>query len=291
MSKHKKEPRPPRPEPAIVPPYASPSSRRLTVLDIARMKGKEGIAALTAYDFPTASMVDQAGVDVVLVGDSLGNVVLGQPDTLGVTMADMVRHTQAVARGLQRALLVADMPFLSYQLGWRQAMKNAGRLLVKGGAQAVKLEGGVEQAATIRRLVAAGIPVMAHVGLTPQSVHQLGGYYMHGKTDEDRNRILDDALAVQDAGAFSIVLECVQTDFATQLTKALRIPTIGIGAGDSCDGQILVFHDLVGFTVRPVPRFVQQRADVRSVVVDAVGAYRATVKNVLNIPVDGKGKP
>jgi 3-methyl-2-oxobutanoate hydroxymethyltransferase len=246
---------------------------RLSVTDIRALKNVRPIAALTSYDFPMAAIVDEAGIDVILVGDSVGNVVLGLPDTLGVTMADMVRHTRAAARGVRRALLVGDLPFMSYQVSTRQAMRNAGRLVAQGGAQCVKLEGGVTQAATVRRLVEAGIPVMGHVGLTPQSVHQLGGYRMQGKTDEDRNRILDDALALRDAGAFSVVLECVEHELAARVTRALDIPTIGIGSGPGCDGQILVVHDLLGFGVTPAPRFAKPRADLRRTIGDAVRAY------------------
>jgi 3-methyl-2-oxobutanoate hydroxymethyltransferase len=268
------------PAPGDAAPYAAKAKaqKRLTIMDVRGMKGGEKIVCLTAYDFPTAAIVDESGVDVILVGDSLGNVVLGHEDTLAVTMDDMVRHTRAAARGVQRALLVGDLPFLSYQVSEQEALRNAGRLISEGGAQCVKLEGGSAQARTVRRMVEAGIPVMGHIGLTPQAVHQMGGYRMQGKTDEDRNRILDDALALQDAGAFSIVLECVDHELAGRITRTLAVPTIGIGAGDACDGQILVVHDMLGFTVRSVPRFVKKRADLRSVMNDAIRAYVKDVK-------------
>lgn len=275
---------PPKGTPAIsldAAPYAQPAPRavrRRTVVDIRKMKGGEKIACLTSYDFPTAAIVDESGIDAVLVGDSVGNVVLGHADTLAVTMDDMVHHTRAVARALSRALLVGDLPFMSYQISERQALRNAGRLVAEGGAQCVKLEGGASLARTVRRLIDAGIPVMGHIGLTPQSVHTMGGYRMQGKTDEERNRILDDALALEDAGAFSVVLECVEPEFAARVTSSLAIPTIGIGSGDACDGQILVVHDMLGFTVRTVPRFVKQRADLRRTMGDAIRAYVQEVK-------------
>lgn len=261
-------------------PYAAPAKpqRRLTITDIRGMKGVEKIACLTAYDYPTGAIVDESGIDVILVGDSLGNVVLGYEDTLAVTMDDVVRHTRAVARAVTRALLVGDLPFMSYQVSERQALRNAGRLLSAGGAQCVKLEGGAAQARTVRRMVEAGIPVMGHIGLTPQAVHQMGGYRMQGKTDEDRNRILDDALALQDAGAFSIVLECVDHELTARITRTLGVPTIGIGSGEACDGQILVAHDMLGYTVRPVPKFVKKRADVRAVMNEAIRGYVKDVK-------------
>lgn len=276
----KKKPEKPPEKPVEAAPYAQAAKpvRRKTTLDIRNMKGKEKIACLTSYDFPTAAIVDESGIDAVLVGDSLGNVVLGHEDTLAVTMDHVVHHTRAVARGLSRALLIGDLPFMSYQVSERQALRNAARLISEGGAQCVKLEGGASMAKTVRRLIDAGIPVMGHIGLTPQSVHTMGGYRMQGKTDGDRNRILDDALALQDAGAFSIVLECVDPEFTGRVTKTLEIPTIGIGSGEDCDGQILVVHDMLGYTVRTVPRFVKRRADLRAVMGEAIRGYVKDVK-------------
>ena len=267
--------------PPEVAPYSAPppaAEKRLTVVDIRKMKGKAKIACLTSYDFPTAAIVDESGIDAVLVGDSVGNVVMGLEDTLSVTMDAMVHHTRAVAKGLKRALLIGDLPFMSYQVTEADALRNAGRLVQEGGAQCVKLEGGSSMARTVRRLIECGIPVMGHIGLTPQSVHAMGGYRMQGKTDEDRNRILDDALALQDAGCFAVVLECVEAEFTARVTKTLAIPTIGIGSGEACDGQILVVHDMLGYTVRSVPRFVKQRADLRRTMGDAIKAYVREVK-------------
>jgi len=264
-----------------VAPYAAPppaAQKRLTSVDIRKMKGGAKIACLTAYDFPTAAIVDESGIDAVLVGDSLGNVIMGFEDTLGVTMDMVVHHSRAAARGLKRALLIGDLPFMSYQVSEVDAVRNAGRLVQEGGAHCVKLEGGASVVKTVRRIIECGIPVMGHIGLTPQSVHTLGGYRMQGKTDEDRNRILDDALALQDAGCFSVVLECVDHEFTARVTKTLAIPTIGIGSGAACDGQILVVHDMLGYTVRSVPRFVKQRADLRATMGEAIRAYVKEVK-------------
>jgi 3-methyl-2-oxobutanoate hydroxymethyltransferase len=218
----------------------------------------ERITMVTAYDATFARMLDQGGADVLLVGDSLGMVVQGQETTLPVTLEEMLYHCRAVARGSQRAHLVGDMPFMSYQVSAEQAVVNAGRFLAEGGMHAVKLEGGAEVATSIRRIVAAGIPVMGHVGLTPQSVHALGGFKLQGKREEDAQRVLADAHSVAEAGAYAIVLEGIPSELAARITAELPIPTIGIGAGPCCDGQVLVCYDLLGLTPERVPRFVKK---------------------------------
>jgi 3-methyl-2-oxobutanoate hydroxymethyltransferase len=251
---------------------------KINILDLARMKDEgRKIVMITAYDALFARIFDDAGVDVILVGDSLGMVVLGHPDTLKVSMEDMVRHTEAAARGRNRAFLAADMPFLSYQTGTADAIRNAGRLL-QAGAEAVKLEGGRNVEGTIRAVVSADIPVMAHIGLTPQSIHRMGGYRVQGKTEPQRERLLDDAAAVQEAGAFSVVLEGMPAELAEEITRTLSIPTIGIGAGSGCDGQVLVMHDLLGLFDEFRPKFVKRFGELRKPVADAVGAYAAAVR-------------
>ncbi len=232
---------------------------------------------ITAYDALFAKIFDEAGVDIILVGDSLGQVVLGLPNTLGVTMEDMERHTGAAARGRKRAYLIADMPFLSFQVGPGEAVRNAGRLL-QAGAEAVKLEGGRNVEATIRAIAAADIPVMGHIGLTPQSIHRMGGYRVQGKTDVQRERLLDDALAVQEAGAFAMVLEGMPADLAGEITERVAIPTIGIGAGPRCDGQVLVMQDLLGLFDEFRPKFVKRFAELKKPVTDAVRAYSDEVR-------------
>ncbi|MBI2890224.1 MAG: 3-methyl-2-oxobutanoate hydroxymethyltransferase [Nitrospirae bacterium] len=254
-------------------------NEKITVPKILRLKQeKKKIVALTAYDCLMARLVDEAGVDVILVGDSVGSVFSGYDSTLPVTLDEMLYHTRAVARARPRALLVMDMPFLSYQCGPDDAVRNCGRALKEGGAVAVKIEGGVAMAPTVRRLVEVGIPVMGHVGLTPQSIHQMGGYKVQGREEQDRKRILADALALQDAGAFSVVLECVPAILARDITRELRIPTIGIGAGADCDGQILVIHDLVGLTVNFTPRFVRRYAELGRELGRAVREYATDVR-------------
>jgi len=253
--------------------------RKTNILDLARMKAEGAkIVMITAYDALFARIFDDAGVDMILVGDSLGQVVLGHSDTLNVTMEDMVRHTEAAARGRKRAFLVADMPFLSYQASVADAIRNAGRLL-QAGAEAVKLEGGRNAMEKIRAIAAADIPVMGHIGLTPQSVHRMGGYRVQGKTDPQRERLLDDAAAVQEAGAFSVVLEGMPAALAEEITRTLSIPTIGIGAGVGCDGQVLVMHDLLGLFEEFRPKFVKRFGELRKPVEDAVGAYAAAVRD------------
>jgi 3-methyl-2-oxobutanoate hydroxymethyltransferase len=249
----------------------------VTIRDLQGFKAEgRRFAMLTAYDFPTAQIVDEAGVPVILVGDSVGNNVLGYPDTVPVTMDEMLHHCRAVRRGVTRALLVADMPFMSYQVSSEDGMHNAGRFLKEAAANAVKLEG--PEVELTARLAAAGIPVMAHVGLTPQSVNQMGGLRVQGKTEDAAERLEREALALQQAGAFAIVLEGIPADLGCHLTEALTIPTIGIGAGPHTDGQVLVFHDMVGVNER-VPRFVKQYASLRQEMRRAVGEFVAEVES------------
>jgi 3-methyl-2-oxobutanoate hydroxymethyltransferase len=240
----------------------------------------ERLVCLTAYDYPTARIVDEAGTDIVLVGDSVGNVVLGYDTTVPVTLDEMVMHTRAVRRGVARALLVADMPYGSYHTGADDAVRAALRLIKEGGAEAVKLEGGRGRADIVRRLVAEEIPVMAHIGLTPQSVNKLGGFRLQGKTAEAARSLVEDARTLEAAGAFAVVLEVVPREIAKLVTAAVAIPTIGIGAGEHCDAQILVVHDLLGISFSPTrPRFVRQYADLRAVMTDAISAYADDVRN------------
>jgi 3-methyl-2-oxobutanoate hydroxymethyltransferase len=246
--------------------------KKKSILDIIGMKGKEKISSLTAYDYQIASMLDRSGIDIVLVGDSLGNVVLGYENTLPVTMEDMIHHTKAVARGVKNALLVADMPFKSFQGSVDKTVENA-CALVQAGAQAVKLEGGIEICDRISRLVRLGIPVMGHVGLTPQSINQLGIYSIQGKDDKTAKRLLDDARSVEEAGAFSIVLECIEPKLTGEITKSIKIPTIGIGSGSDCDGQILVINDLIGLSVTPVPKFVKPLLNLKGMIEETVVKY------------------
>ncbi|HEU5359801.1 MAG TPA: 3-methyl-2-oxobutanoate hydroxymethyltransferase [Candidatus Deferrimicrobiaceae bacterium] len=251
---------------------------KLTILDFARWKEKgEKIVVITAYDALFARIFDDVGVDVILVGDSLGQVVLGLPSTLGVTMEDMTRHTAAAARGTKRAFLIADMPFLSFQTGPEEAIRNAGRLL-QAGAEAVKLEGGRSVEGTIQAITRSDIPVMAHIGLTPQSVHRMGGYRVQGREEAQRRRLQDDARAVQEAGAFSVVLEGIPADLAGEITAELSIPTIGIGAGPRCDGQVLVMQDLLGLFDEFRPKFVKRFGELKKPVQDAVRAYADEVR-------------
>ncbi len=233
---------------------------------------------LTAYDYPTALAVDQAGIDAILVGDSLAMVVLGYPNTLSVTMEDMLHHCRAVARGTRFALLIGDMPFMSYQVSTAEAVRNAGRFLQEGGMDAVKLEGGRERLETVRAIVEAGIPVMGHLGLTPQSIHQLGGFRPQGKDAAAARRLVEDALSLQAAGCFSLVLEFVPAELGGWISRHLEIPTIGIGAGAECDGQVLVSHDILGLFERFTPRFVKQYASFYAEMVDAFTAYRQDIE-------------
>jgi len=251
-----------------------PPMARKTVLDLQAMKaGNQKIAMVTAYDYTMARLVDAAGVDMVLVGDSLGMVVQGQPDTLSVTMDDMVYHGRCVARGLAEAHLTVDMPFMSYQVSAAQALTNGGRLIKETGCQSVKLEGGARSALAIQALVEAGIPVVGHIGLTPQSVHQLGGFKVQGRGEAAAEQLVRDAAAVQEAGAFCLVLEMVPAELAAEISAQLDIPTIGIGAGAGCDGQVLVCNDLLGLDARFHPRFVKRFAELQNPVIDAVRHY------------------
>ena len=233
----------------------------------------EPISMLTAYDYPTALAMDQAGVDSILVGDSLGMVVLGYENTLPVTMDEMLHHCRAVSRGGDKALLIGDMPFMSYQISVEEAVRNAGRFLQEGGMDAVKLEGGRERIEAIRAITGAGIPVMGHLGLTPQSVHQLGGFRAQGKTAAAAKRLLEDALLLEEAGCFSLVLESVPARLAELVSQRLHIPTIGIGAGVGCDGQVLVTHDLLGLFDRFTPKFVKKYADFHTAMQNAFASY------------------
>ncbi len=253
---------------------SEPPRRPVSIRDLAKVRDSgEAFPMLTAYDFLSAQILDEAGIPVILVGDSLGNVMLGYDTTVPVTLDEMIHHTRAVVRGTEHALVVADMPFGTYQAGPQQALESATRMLKETGCAAVKLENGGRTIDSTRLLVESGIPVMAHLGLTPQSVNQFGGFRVQGRSDDDRARILADARALQDAGAFSLVLEAVPSDLADEVTAALDIPTIGIGAGAGTDGQVLVWHDLLGLTTGRLPRFVKQYADLRSQIGDAVKSY------------------
>ncbi|MCR4316621.1 MAG: 3-methyl-2-oxobutanoate hydroxymethyltransferase [Planctomycetes bacterium] len=256
---------------------SSHNTKPVTIDTFAKKKSAgEKITMLTAYDYPSAKIVEAAGVDSILVGDSLAMVVRGESSTLGVTLDELVYHLKMVRRATARALLIADMPFMSYQVDVKEAVRNAGRCLAEGGAAAVKLEGGVTMKETIRRVVEVGIPVCAHIGLTPQSVHQLGGF----KVQKDEDRLMKDAEAVTEAGAFAVVLECIPEEIADKITRAFAIPTIGIGSGAKCDGQVLVFHDLLGLSYASEisPKFVKKYADLANVAVEACKAYIDEVK-------------
>jgi len=250
-----------------------------TILDIQRMKeAGEKIAVLTAYDYPLARLLDLAGIDLLLVGDSVGSVVVGYDNTLPVTMEEMIYHTRAVVRAAGQALVVADLPFLSYQVDLTEARRNAGRLIKEGGAQAVKLEGGENVAETIRAIVAMDVPVVGHIGLTPQSIHRMGGYRVQGRQDEQARQLLADARAVEAAGAFAVVLEGIPAQLAAEITAALTIPTIGIGAGVHCDGQVLVIHDILGLCEKYSPKFVKRYADAATLISNAAADYIREVK-------------
>ncbi len=250
---------------------------RVPDLKLKKQRG-EKIVMLTAYDASMAQLLDQAGVDVLLVGDSLGMVIMGCPTTLPVTMAAMLHHTRAVVRGAQRALIVADMPFLSYQVSVAEAVRNAGRLLKEGGAAAVKIEGGRPMLEVVSRLVAVGIPVMGHLGLIPQSVHQLGGFRRQAQREQDAERLVEDARALEQAGVFALVLESIPAELARTVTEQLRIPTIGIGAGPYCDGQVLVSYDMLGLYPGPKPPFVKQYARLGEAILEAARAYAEDVR-------------
>jgi 3-methyl-2-oxobutanoate hydroxymethyltransferase len=254
--------------------------KKVTTLSLRQKKERgEPITMLTAYDYPTALAEDQAGIDSILVGDSLGMVVLGYPNTLPVTMDDMLHHCKAVARGAKFALLIGDMPFMSYQASTEDAVRNAGRFLQEAGMDAIKLEGGRERVEAVRAIVSAGIPVMGHLGLTPQSVNQLGGFRPQGKTAPAAKRLIEDALLLEEAGCFGIVLESVPAKLAELISNKLSIPTIGIGAGVGCDGQVLVAHDILGLFDRFTPRFVKKYADFHGEMQRAFSEYMADVQS------------
>jgi 3-methyl-2-oxobutanoate hydroxymethyltransferase len=247
-------------------PFTNPTAvpRKKTIQNLRQKKERgEPITMLTGYDYPTALALDRAGIDAILVGDSLGMVVLGYENTLSVTIDEMLHHCRAVARGARSALLIGDMPFMSYQVSVEEAVRNAGRFLKEGGMDAVKLEGGSDRANSVRAIIRAGIPVMGHLGLTPQSVQMLGGFHPQGRTTETAKLMLEDALALEEAGCFSLVLESIPTRLAELISKRISIPTIGIGAGPGCDGQVLVVHDMLGFFDRFTPKFVKKYADLQ----------------------------
>lgn len=244
----------------------------------AKKARKEKISALTAYDYPMAKVMDEAGIDIILVGDSLGMVVLGYPDTLKVTMEDMIHHTKAVSRAVQRALVVTDMPFCSYGVSDELTVQNAARLIQEGGAQAVKLEGGKIVASSVRKMVDLGIPVLGHIGMTPTHVLTESGYHIQGKTPISQESIIEDALALQETGAFGVVLECIPSALAGEITAKLSIPTIGIGAGKDCDGQILVSYDLLGFDSGIHPKFVKHYAELSDVMKKACEKFKNDVE-------------
>lgn len=253
---------------------------RVTISSLrAQKQAGDKISVLTAYDATFAKLLDAAGVDVLLVGDSLGMVIAGGDTTLAVTMDEMIYHCRAVARATQRAHVVGDMPFMSYQVSIEQGMANAGRLMKEGGCHAVKLEGGAQHAELVARLVAAGIPVMGHIGLTPQSVHQMGGFKVQGREPGSRERLLADARALEAAGAYAIVLEGIPSDIAAEITAAIAIPTIGIGAGAGCDGQVLVIYDMLGMDAAFKPKFVRRYADLSKTIAEAVAHYIADIRS------------
>lgn len=251
-----------------------------TIQDFLKKK-KEGrkITMLTAYDYPFAHITDEAGIDVILVGDSLGMVVQGLENTLPVTMDEMIYHTKMVARAVKNAMVIGDMPFMSYQTGIQDAVRNAGRFLKEAGASAVKVEGGAEISEHIRAMTKSDIPVMAHIGLTPQSIHRMGGYKVQGKTEEAARKLFEEAQIVEDAGAFSLLLEAIPMDLSAKITRKLAIPTIGIGAGPHCDGQVLVLHDVIGLFERFVPKFVKKYANIKEKTLNAIITYKEDVES------------
>lgn len=260
-------------------PLTGADRQPVTALSISAAKNQRKIATLTAYDYPTAHMVDAGGADIILVGDSLGMVMLGRRDTISVTLEEMIHHARAVVAGVKSALVVVDMPFMTYEQGVSEALANAARLARESGARAVKLEGGRLVAPQVKALVDAGIPVMGHIGLTPQRAAVLGGFKVQGKTAAQAKILLDDAKALEEAGCFAIVLEAVPAPVAKKITKSIAAPTIGIGAGPHCDGQVLVLHDMLGFNPGHVPRFVKQYADLAAEGGRAVQAYVREVQN------------
>jgi 3-methyl-2-oxobutanoate hydroxymethyltransferase len=254
--------------------------KKVTVLTIQKKKDKrQPITMLTAYDYSSAQLVDEAGIDMILVGDSLAMVMLGMESTVSLTMDEMLHHCRAVARGAKHTFLIGDLPFMSYQAEKVEAVRNAGRIIKEGNMEAVKLEGGQEMAETVAAIVRAGIPVMGHIGLTPQSVSQLGGYRVQGKTADHAGRLLKDALALERAGCFAIVLEAIPAQVAAVISEKLHIPTIGIGAGPKCDGQVLVYHDTLGLFDKFTPRFVRRYADVHQVILQALTDFSKEVSD------------
>lgn len=252
---------------------------KMTVQDLLRKKReKQKITMITAYDYPFAQIVDEAGIDVILVGDSLAMVVQGLENTLPVTMDEMVYHARMVSRAARSAMVIGDMPYLSYQVSTEDAVRNGGRFLKEGGAHAVKLEGGREVAKQVEAMTRSEIPVMAHLGLTPQAIHRMGGYKVQGKTGEAAKRLLEDAKILEDAGAFSLILEAIPAELAKQITDELAIPTIGIGGGPYCDGQVLVIHDVIGLFDRFVPKFVKKYANLKIDALEAVRKYKEEVE-------------
>ena len=263
-------------------------SSRITTAVFRKMKETgEKISMLTAYDYPTARILDRSAIDAILVGDSLGMVVLGYSDTTRVTMEDMLHHIKAVSRGAERVMVIGDLPFLSYHQGLAESVRNAGRLIQEGGAQAVKLEGGREVIPEIQAIIRAGIPVMGHLGLTPQSIHKIGGYFIQGKNKEQALKLVEDAKALEDAGVFAVVLECVPAELAARISHAVTIPTIGIGAGGGCDGQILVTHDLLGIYQGKTAKYVKQYAQLGNLMEEAILQYVQDVKGGI-FPQDGQ---
>jgi 3-methyl-2-oxobutanoate hydroxymethyltransferase len=253
---------------------------RVTTTHIREMKKKgEKIAMVTAYDYPIAKLADEAGIPILLVGDSLGMVVLGYESTIPVTMDEMIHHTKAVVRGAKHAFIIGDMPFMTYQISAEDAMRNAARFIQEGGAQAIKLEGGETVAETVSRITAAGIPVQGHIGLTPQSINQLGGFKVQGKTPEVAARLLNDAKALENAGVFSIVLECIPTPLAKLITERVSVPTIGIGAGKYCDGQVQVISDMLGLYTDFVPKHTKQYARLNTSITSSLAKYIDEVKS------------
>jgi 3-methyl-2-oxobutanoate hydroxymethyltransferase len=253
---------------------------RFTITDFIKKKNdNQKITMLTAYDYPFARIVDEAGIDVILVGDSLGMVVQGLENTLPVTMDEMIYHTKMVSRAVNNAMVIGDMPFMSYQVSITDAISNAGRFLKEGGASAIKIEGGSEVAEHITAMTRSDIPVMAHIGLTPQSIHRMGGYRVQGKTEEAANKLVEEALIVEDAGAFALLLEAVPMELAKKITTSLKIPVIGIGAGPYCDGQVLVLHDVIGLFDRFTPKFVKKYTNTKDNILKALKSYKKDVED------------
>ncbi|MEW6002103.1 MAG: 3-methyl-2-oxobutanoate hydroxymethyltransferase [Nitrospirota bacterium] len=252
---------------------------KVTVQDFLRKKAEQmKITMLTAYDYPFARIIDEAGIDAILVGDSLGMVVQGLENTLSVTMDEMIYHTKIVSRAVKNAMVIGDMPFMSYQVSIEDSVRNAGRFLKEGGASAVKIEGGAEVAAHVKAMAKADIPAMAHIGLTPQSIHRMGGYKVQGRTEETAKRLIEEAHIVEDAGAFSLLLEAIPADLAGRITEEISIPTIGIGAGPFCDGQVLVLHDVIGLFERFLPKFAKRYINLKDEVLKAIRTYREEVE-------------